>query len=576
MTYHTSTNSLAEQSPDKETEEKTQDEKIQDIVKTITLLSHDPSLMNINSYTTQISSLNLTDKELWKILKIITNTFPENENKELRDIIDLPLLAKLNEVHQKERQADLGKVGTKSNSEFQQVREMLADKQIVAQTKFSGKGRKGGMSTGYITFEKATGHTFILKHFYKSHDDCLLLPERKQYQALLDRRDAVHELIGSSMYKFLLYDRAPKEALVTPDKSHPNSLYIRSKFFDNAISLSEFSGEKDATYIRANNTNLQKLEGFEKVIVACQILGEEDYHASNLMVQNGKTLTKIDHGRSFMTFYQDFAAMVEATNASFSKSGINYSNAIKNGNLSFNIKKYSESLNQMIRQLDEQQREAIINQKIDELKKVGFTPTGISSAVRFEGNNWCNIGPFNDFNDLRIVYKNNLKEHFSNMKEIAKSVDIVSKFSNVSTNFTNGEWLEAFANSPIKDPVAYAAHNNIKIEGKNALDWATENNYQIKVYGEYIEKYTQQQQWEKTARGEWQEKTIDVIEREKDTTNLDPKEYITITEKLLKRVEDQLIAIANNLKKEQRQIPKEEIAGLYDRLLDILITEKLY
>ncbi|WP_375326290.1 hypothetical protein [Candidatus Tisiphia endosymbiont of Nemotelus uliginosus] len=570
------TNALPEQSYDKETLEKTKD-----IVEIINLLSHDPSPINIASYKAQISSLNFTDQELWTISNKIKEIFSGDKNKELREIIDLPLFDRLNDQRKKTLIKELSNtkvdVHGKSVARPRQknVRQMLADKVIVPQTDFlAGKAKKVGVSTGYITVDKATGHTFILKHFYKSHDDCLLLATEKRGQAIIDRRDAIHELIGSTMYQLLLYDRTPKEALVTPDESHPNSLYIRSKFFENAISLSEFSGVKDATYIRANNTNLQVLEGFEKVIAACHILGEVDYHAGNLMIQNDRTVTKIDHGRSFMAFHQDFAAMVEATNALFSNLGVNYSNAIKNGNLSFNIKKYSESLNQMIHQIDEKQIEAIINQKFDELKKVGFDPKDLSTVFRFERNNVYHIGPFNDFNDLGIFYKNKLKEHFSNMKEIAKSVDIVSKFSNVSTKFQNGEWLEAFANSPIKDPVAYAAHHNIKIEGKNALDWANENNYQIKVYDGYTEKYTQQQQWEKTANEKWQEKTITAIEIEKDITNLDPREYITITEKRLKLVEDQLISIANNLKKERRQIPKKEIAGLYDRLLDILKNEK--
>ena len=30
------------------------------------------------------------------------------------------------------------------------------------------------------------------------------------------------------------------------------------------------------------------------------MLGEVDYHTGNLMVQDGKTITKIDHGRSFL------------------------------------------------------------------------------------------------------------------------------------------------------------------------------------------------------------------------------------------------------------------------------------
>ncbi|KAJ6645029.1 hypothetical protein Bhyg_00230 [Pseudolycoriella hygida] len=535
-------------------------EKIKDIVNIINLISRDPSSGNITKYHAHISSLDLTDQELQTILKEVKALFPEKDNRQLQEIIELPLLKRLNIQD-----------NTKSV-----INQMLADRTIMSQTDFlAGRAKEAGISAGYITIDKAGGHTFILKHFHKNHKDCLLLPKKKQQQAIIDRRDAVQELIGATMYQFLLYDRAPKEALVTPDASHPNSLYIRSKFFENAISFAEFSGANSgATYLKDNNTNLKKLEGFEKAIAACHLLGEADYHAGNMMVQNGRTITKIDHGRSFIEFHQDFAAMVESTAKSFDRPGINYQNAINRGNLSFDITKYSESLNQMIHQLDERQIDVIINQKLDELKKVGFDPKGIDTLFKFEGNNWHDVGPFENFNDLGIFYKDKLKEHLNNMKEIAKSAEIISKFSNVSPKFKKGQWLKDFANSAMKDPVAYAAHHNIKIAGKKALDWASENNYKIQVCDGYIIKDTKQQQWNKNADGKWQEETIDYVEKEKNIINLDPKEYTAITKKRLKLVEDQLTSTAGKFKKEQRDIPQEEIAELYDKLLNILVKEK--
>ncbi len=587
-------NSLSEQSSDKEIVEKTQEQKIQDIVKTIMLLSHDPSPRNINSYRTQISLLNFTDKELWKISKIITNIFPEDKHKELREIIDSPIFDRLKDQRKKNLIKDKTFIKKLNNTRIKingmpvprprkisgqrKVGTSLRDKETVSQKEFSGKGEKGGMSTGYSTVEPATGHTFYLKHVYKSHDDCLLLPilyhHETQDRAIQDRQDVIPELIASTMYQFLLYDRVPKNALVTGDVSHPNSLYIRSKSLENAKTLAKFLKAGVAeTDIRVDNTNLHKLEGFEKVIVACHILGDTDYHDENLMVQNGRTVAKIDHGRSFVEFHKNFAEMVESTYKAFSE--YQYFENIQAGNLSFNINKYSEALNQMIHQLDEQQIDAIIDQKLDELKKVFFDPKGIKPhGVRFEGNESVERDAFKDFNDIEIFYKNNLKENLSNMKEIAKDVEIVSKFSNVSTNFKNGEWLEVLANSPIKEPLAYAAHYNIKIEGKSAIDWANDNNYQFKVYNGYTERQVQRRQWEKNINGQWQKKTSDVIEREKDITNLDPKEYIKIAEQLLQFIEDELIAIDNNLQKKQGKISEQEVQDLYDSLLDKLTNER--
>lgn len=248
---------------------------------------------------------------------------------------------------------------------------MLRDKRVAQQAEFEEKGKKAaGVSAGYVAKDNV-GNTFILKHFYKTHAACQKI-QGNHAQAMADRRDGVQELIGSTMYQFLLHDRAPKEGLVTADEQHPDSLYVRSKFFDNAVTLTEFSGLSGETRVRDNDQNLKKLEGFEKAIAACHMLGEVDYHAGNLMVQDGKTITKIDHGRSFLAFHKNFSSMIQSTAETFTHPGVGYSAAIKAGNFSFSIDKYSESLNQMISQFDEKQMEAIVDQKIDELKKLGL------------------------------------------------------------------------------------------------------------------------------------------------------------------------------------------------------------
>lgn len=108
---------------------------------------------------------------------------------------------------------------------------------------------------------------------------------------------------------------------------------------------------------------------------------------------------------------------------------------------------------------------------------------------------------------------------------------------------------------------------------KTAVPRANENNYKIQVHDGYIEKYPTQQQWE-NINGTWQDQTINAIDSEKDIITTTPKEYITITNKQLHLIDDQLISLAHNIKKEPGQVPKEEIARIYDRLLNILINGK--
>ena len=448
---------------------------------------------------------------------------------------------------------------------------MLRDKNVAPQSAFEKKkGKEGekeyGVSAGYIAGEKETGNTFILKKFHKS-------PRKGQQET--DRRDAVHELFGSSMYGLLLYDRAPKEelvipktktieyfldklekkflrenqlyddapkeALVIPDEIKKDllekakekflrgnqSLYIRSKFFKNAVVLGEFSGQKNAA-LDTKNSKLKNVDGFEKAIAACHMLGEGDYHAGNLMVQtkvkgadgeyrlplNSKevedieneirnkkrdkgdiqhTVTKIDHGRSFMRLHQDFASMIEATVSEFK--AYEYSEAIDNGNLNFSVKKYSDALKQMISQFEGEQIDRIVDQRIAELKKAGFNPKGLSSVALF-GPEVQDI-KIKDFNDLRATYTEIVKKNLENMKKVSKDVEIVAKFSNVSERFKNGKWLEEFKYSSEKDPVAYAIVNNIQIEGKEALQWAKDNKLATKELEELANKG---QDWKKETK----------------------------------------------------------------------------
>ncbi|MFU7502788.1 MAG: hypothetical protein ACE1S7_05135 [Candidatus Tisiphia sp.] len=502
-------------------------------------------------------------------LKVIKEAFPGDQNQALRELIDIPLMDALAKENKPARPKKL------EESKKYPLETMLRDRITVKNTEFTKKGNKqAGVSAGYIAKETATGNTFMLKRFYKQHRSCLALQgEKQQQQALADRDDGVRELIGSSMYQFLLYDRTPKEALVISDQVNSPSIAIRSKFFNNVVQLAEFASGTYTTSVGANNKNLKKLDGLEKVIAACHMLGELDYHAGNLMVQDGKTVTKIDHGRSFEMFHQDFGAIIEATHKMFSENAVNYTEAIKAGNLSFNIEKYSKALAQMTSQLNDQQIDAIINQKVDELKKHGFSPEGLIVAARFEGNKF-ELKQINDFNELSILYKEHIKENLNNMKEVARAADTVAKFSNVSPEFKNGQWLETFAESPIKDPVAYAAHHNIEIEGKSALKWASEHDYQIKVPAQPVTTTVQEQQWQKSQDGKWQEVEVSMPKVQKSVTSLNPTEYVADIEKRLESLENKIEYFVKETVTASKKITIEKLERFYDKLLTHLNKEK--
>lgn len=256
------------------------------------------------------------------------------------------------------------------------VEASLRDKAVANQESFQEKGKKAaGVSAGYVAQETATGETFILKQFFKKHSDC------KNNQDLQNRNDGVQEFIGATMYQLLLYDRAPKEQIVTPDKKNPKSLYVRSKFFQDVEQLSVFSGGTAGGRLNPDSSKLKNIEGFEKVIAACHILGEFDYHAGNMMVTKDGKVTKIDHGRSFWGFHKDFTSMIDTTYKSFQECG--YDKAIAKGNLTFDVEKYSQSLNQMVFGFSEEEIDRIVDQRVDELEKAGFSPKGLVALPQF-------------------------------------------------------------------------------------------------------------------------------------------------------------------------------------------------
>ncbi|WP_371218755.1 hypothetical protein ACA350_11110 [Orientia tsutsugamushi] len=493
------------------------------LIKTLSDISEKKSVASIEEYKECLSELD--DQDLSKVLKVLQDIFAGEEHKEFRKIIELPLLDRLTTQFKIERIQELNNQQPRNfnkNLGNNNIEELLRDKNIAKQEEFSPKGPKqAGVSAGYIATEKSSGNTFLLKKFYKSNASAkkgstsilCCINSQKLNQAQSDMKDAMQELLASQMYQLLLYDQAPKEALTMPDKLNSDFLYIRSKFLKNAVTLSEFSGLKDVTCIDPSASCLKQLEGFEKVIAACHMLGDIDYHAANLIVLDGKTIAKIDHGRAFVEFYKDFANMVNSTYKRFKKRGQNYALAIQCGNLCFDISKYNTALRQMIDQLNEDQIETIIEQKAAELRKLGFNPNDLIVQASF-GSGIVNSAVISDYKDLEEFYKENLKKNLQNMKEIAKATNIVAKFSNVSQEFKEGGWLKAFATSTIQDPVLYAHNTNIAIDKKRALEWAIANNYDIKHYDSDI-YYDWQQEWLKSNHDKLQKIKQCVLEQEK-------------------------------------------------------------
>ncbi len=322
-----------------------------------------------------------------------------------------------------------------------------------------------------------------------------------------ERVFAVRELIASDIYAMLLFDRVPKAQLVIGNNEE--ILYVRSKFFqDTDTTLSDFSktfdtssnisddsissnGSSSYQWLDPNNPKLRELLGFEKAIAACHIMGEDDYHAGNFMVQTYQDenhrdkyiIMKIDHGRSFLTFHKDFTTLISSINNLFEY--FEYQQAIDNKNLIFNVGEYLNTLNHMINTHDEDKINNIINRVIKTLETQQFNVSNFGITYSFDQKELSKT-VINDFKKLSDLHKELLSASFENMKEITKDLELVNNFSNVDKDFRNGQWITSIQQYPFenKSPILYAAMNNIKINKQNALIWAMDNKYAIKVLTE--------------------------------------------------------------------------------------------
>ena len=104
-----------------------------------------------------------------------------------------------------------------------------------------------------------------------------------------------NEFLASRLFRLLLGHQTPITKLGKDKVEVKNSYFITSKIIDNVEQLKLFDKSK-----------LNKVQGFEKMIAACFIMGDHDYKDQNLLVQtlsnNSYQMIKVDHGISFKNF----------------------------------------------------------------------------------------------------------------------------------------------------------------------------------------------------------------------------------------------------------------------------------
>jgi len=338
------------------------------------------------------------------------------------------------------------------------------DKRVATTSDFTNPlDKEAGLSTGYQANRISDSHKFMLKHGFRHEKDVI---SSKQSD---DRSDLISEFLMSLLYKRLLFDLAPIIELVNEEgesiedpktkvvtfkpKETNTGIYIRSKFFDNFQMLGNFSGHPDKRGFSINNSpQLKLVEGFEKVIAACLILGEIDYHAGNVGIitnQGHYTAVKIDHGKSAAIDYGDERALREDMIKKFRSFEYLDNNTMI---LSFDAKKLKESIDEMLK-ISKDEVESLIGNRAHLLQKVGFDLSA----------------------DSVTKHVTDLTNRISVMREFSRTLDIVGQ-SNAPEAIKNGGWVTDLGT---RDPIEWAVLRGYTINGIDPIAWALSHELNI-------------------------------------------------------------------------------------------------
>lgn len=347
----------------------------------------------------------------------------------------------------------------------------LQDRAAISAKEFPNTEKKGrGVSTGYISTKNGGEQKYIVKTALKESTN------KKQTQ---DRLDLAREYTFGKLYERLLYDRAPKIGLVTLGKElakDPQNkqvrltqdrtqqrVALRAKFFNNFQLLSEFSGYKGQINggIISTAPQLKTMEGFEKVIAACLLCGETDYHASNLGVvkgQNGENIVvKIDHGRSGFGLKNNSDHTVSDL-ISFMQD--DFKN-MKYNDIPFDPRKFMEAIKEMVK-ISNDEIENIVKRGAGDLEHIGVNLQNLEIIEKT--NKTQNFDPSIRQLSDRIIKQRGIMEELANRLEVICYIDPP----------TPKNWLEICKNDPIK----WAKDNNKTILGRDPT-WFSEHRKEI-------------------------------------------------------------------------------------------------
>lgn len=308
------------------------------------------------------------------------------------------------------------------------VDKMLKAKAARPESEFKGIGYKQtGVSAGYVAKAIDNQKSNMIKVGNKEPSQAFVKNNIGQnaQQDVQNQVDLVREYTAAALYKLALKHQAPDIGLVTrgselddkklgknalSEDKKQGAIAIRSTFFDNFQTLSSFTGATDTQIEKSDK--LKQLQGFEKVMAACLMFGEIDWHAGNIGVISSKdadgkpvyTAAKIDHGRSLHP--------CEISTVDKLKSERNFLRYQKAG-VEINVHKLIEALEDM-QKISMDEVINIVRKQINDLKNAGMPMAEINKKY--------GLIPLATPEDLVYQVCKNIKENRSNLVNLTEEI----------------------------------------------------------------------------------------------------------------------------------------------------------
>lgn len=339
--------------------------------------------------------------------------------------------------------------------------------------------KMGGASSGWVA---------------QHNDKTTIFKPINSEQQEIDKRDNVVEQVFAGVAHYL-HGKNSAHNMVTKTK-HDGKHQVASEFLDNFQELAHFNSENDIHLVNPfespgkfeqQKNIFDNIEGLEKSFVSSLFIGDCDSHNGNLGVTKNEAgelnFARIDFGRAGIYNFDDLLdrSLLQDANTP----GYNHYNYLDPKKLEAAAKYSAESVNEEV--LDQ-----LLLPRFDALKKQGIDISDINFfySKNPEGVKFDRILPDpNNPNDPNLFshVKNLLMENHKQVQNFAEKMEIVNKinFPNEMPH-KNHHIIKMLPNILKPDPILYAVHYNLPIEGKPAMEYAQSNNIKIDGLDPYL------------------------------------------------------------------------------------------